>query len=109
MCEACTFCTTPIFHFCSAFATMGIKDAFARSSVTQYAQSIRAAPREVIRSPTLLRSSLLYALAGVPMSKYAISCLHYLEQTLTVSVRSLGPRSFCRHPFTARLQEAVQR
>ena len=51
---------------------MGIKDVVARSSLTQYARSIREAPREVICNPTLLLSSLLYALAGVPMSKYAI-------------------------------------
>lgn len=49
---------------------MGIKAVFARSSLAKYGRSIREAPREVICNRTLLLSSALYALSGVPMSKW---------------------------------------
>lgn len=48
---------------------MGFKQLLGRSSIVNYGRSIREAPREVICNRPLLLSSLIYALAGVPMSE----------------------------------------
>jgi hypothetical protein len=48
---------------------MGVKEVFTESTVAKYARTIRAAPREVISSPSLLLSAALYAMSGIPISK----------------------------------------
>ena len=48
---------------------MGIKNAFERSSFARYGRSIRELPRGVICNSTLLFSAMIYAFAGIPMSK----------------------------------------
>ncbi|KAF9877050.1 hypothetical protein CkaCkLH20_05316 [Colletotrichum karsti] len=47
---------------------MGIKSIFLRSSFAKYGKSIKETPRGVIANSTLLCSSLLYALGGLPMT-----------------------------------------
>lgn len=49
---------------------MGIKAILGGSSITKYGRSIKEAPREVICNRTLLFSSSIYALAGIPMSEW---------------------------------------
>lgn len=47
---------------------MGLKGVFQESMLTEYGRKIRAAPREVMLSRTLLLSCFMYATTAIPLS-----------------------------------------
>jgi hypothetical protein len=56
---------------------MGIKGILRKSSLASYGQAIRDAPRETILNRHLLLSALVYALPGMPVSKYIRQLLEH--------------------------------
>lgn len=48
---------------------MGFTDMLRQSTLADYRRKIKSAPREVILSPQLLLSAMMYATAGIPLSK----------------------------------------
>lgn len=48
---------------------MGLKDILHRSTLAEYSRKIKSAPREVILSPPLLISAMLYATSAIPLSE----------------------------------------
>lgn len=50
---------------------MGIvKDWWTRSAIANYGRAIRATPREIIFNRHLILSAMMYAMCGVPQSKF---------------------------------------
>jgi len=57
---------------------------FTESTLVKYARNIRATPREVIFNRNLILTSLIYALAGIPLSEYSLSPIMQSYRALTI-------------------------
>ena len=79
---------------------MAIKDIFANSTLAKYARVIQATPREIIFNKQLLLSTLLYATASMPLSKY-----DQIVRTVVLTALSLGPRLVLSGARVARVSE----
>lgn len=52
---------------------MGLKTVFTDSTVSRYVKAIKESPRELILNRKLLLTAALYAMAGIPISKFPLS------------------------------------
>lgn len=69
---------------------MGFKAMLHRSTLAEYSRKIKSAPREVILSPPLLISAVLYATAAIPLSE-SIGPRLFFPKSLT-RCHSMGSR-----------------
>ncbi|KAH6989673.1 general substrate transporter [Ilyonectria sp. MPI-CAGE-AT-0026] len=53
---------------------MGVSQLFTNSVVANYGRAVRSAPREMVTSRSLITSTLLYAMASIPLSKILPNC-----------------------------------
>lgn len=58
---------------------MGLKGVFQGSMLAEYGRKIKAAPREVMLSRSLLLSCFMYATSAIPLSMWPISrCIVFI-------------------------------
>ena len=85
-------------RFADCVSKMGFTDMLSRCTLAEYSRKIRAAPREVIFSRSLLLSAMMYATTAIPLSESFLASCAGLSQPTSIDtiVHSMGSR-ICGH------------
>ena len=77
---------------------MDFTDILSRCTLAEYSRKIRAAPREIIFSRSLLLSAMMYATTAIPLSESLLGSIAGLSQSTGIDtiVHSMGSR-ICGH------------